>query len=216
MTRHRAHLLIAIALAAAAAEAGRLLHAVRATLAARPQAAGTAAPETRVQCAIPLRDRVPNWTSEPRWNFGQKMLPHREPEGSCVHASIATLLNWQQHRALANWWRANHAGGCDAATAAAELDRAGVRWTDTTAGDEAFLAWATRTRRACAVTVQGGAHMVTLVHLDDRRAGLIDPNAPSRIEWRDRSQFVHEWRAASGWAVTTVYDPPPPAPRRLP
>ncbi len=211
--RARLHLLIAVLLAAAAVECGRLMHAVRATLHARPTAAATATPRVTVQAAIPLRDRVPNWNSDPRWTF-RRALPRFEPEGSCVHATLCTLLNWQGRRATAAWWRTHHAGGCSAPEAAAELDRARLKWAATTDGDERFLEWATRTRRACAVTVQAGQHMVVLAHLDDRRAGLIDPNAPDRIDWRDRAEFVHEWRASTGWAVTFIYDPPPPAPQR--
>jgi hypothetical protein len=131
--------------------------------------------------------------------------------GSCVHASIETLLNWQGRPELARWWRATHSGGEYAESFAAKLNAAGVRFAHTTAGDEEFLAWSIRTRRGAAVSWPAG-HMVCLVHLDGARAGILDNNDTSRVRWVDRRTFVNEWRACGGWAVTPVYSPAAPVP----
>ncbi|MHB1033262.1 MAG: hypothetical protein ACYC35_05055 [Pirellulales bacterium] len=133
--------------------------------------------------------------------------------GSCVHASIETLLNWQGHAELARWWRATHSGGEYAESFAAKLNAAGVRFAHTTNGDEEFLAWSIRTRRGAAVSWPAG-HMVCLVHLDGARAGILDNNDTRRVRWVDRRTFVHEWRACGGWAVTPVYSPAAPVPFR--
>ncbi len=133
--------------------------------------------------------------------------------GSCVHASIETLLNWQGLAELARWWRATHSGGEYAESFAAKLTAAGVRFAHTTAGDEEFLAWSIRTRRGCAVSWPAG-HMVCLVHLDAARAGILDNNDTSRIRWVDRRKSIAEWKACRGWAVTPVYSPAAPLPFR--
>jgi hypothetical protein len=88
-----------------------------------------------------------------------------------------------------------------------------VRYAYTTGeNDLSFLEWAVNTRRGCGVTVKGGAHMVLLVHLDAKRAGILDNNFPKEIRWVPRETFLAEWYASQSWAVTPVYVPPPPLP----
>ena len=134
-------------------------------------------------------------------------------EGSCVHASLVTLLHWQEQHRLAQWWQAAYAGAEHPQRLSERLNRAGVRFAEVRTGDVRFLEWAVRTHRGCAVTVERATHMVCLVHLDARWAGLVDSNAPQQIRWVPRREFLADWTSGSlTWAVTPVYVPPPPYP----
>ncbi len=138
-------------------------------------------------------------------------------EGSCVHATMVSLFRWQGRFAMANHWRATYGNGevaddtWDARdNLVQKMEREGVRYAYTTAGDVAFLEWACSTRRGCGVTVMGGKHMVALVHFDAEWAGILDNNDVERITWIPRETFVAEWQNSNGWAVTPVYTPAPP------
>lgn len=57
------------------------------------------------------------------------------------------------------------------------------------------------------------AHMVNLVHLDSKIAGILDNNFPETIEWMDRSEFVRRWTlGGGGWTVVLLSPGPPPVP----
>lgn len=145
--------------------------------------------------------RVQNWSP-----FG---------EGSCVHASMYTVLHWQGQHAMAEWWKQSYHSGDIPERLEEKLNYAKLRYAETRTGDVRFLEWAMRTRRACAVCVQGGRHMVTLVHLDDKWAGILDSNSPQQIKWLSRNAFLDDWTTTDfKWAVTVIYTPPPPPPRR--
>lgn len=148
---------------------------------------------------VPASYRVHNWTSP----AGQ---------GSCVHASLTMLFNWQGRPDVGEMWRTSYSGGEIPSVLWRKLNDSGVCWAGVTNGDVTFLDWAIRTRRGCAVTVKGGRHMVCLVHLDETRAGILDNNAPGRIVWTSREAFIREWHASQHWAVTPVYVPPPRLP----
>ena len=149
---------------------------------------------------LPVALRQANW----RGNEG---------EGSCVHASLCSLLRWQGRNAMANRWRRTYGNGEWATSFAQKLDREGVRFAYTVGqNDVDFLEWACRTRRGAGVTVLGGRHMICLVHLDDKWAGLLDNNDITRVSWVPRRTFLAEWRASNSWAITPVYVPAPPLP----
>jgi hypothetical protein len=58
------------------------------------------------------------------------------------------------------------------------------------------------------------AHMVSLVHLDDRWAAVLDNNFPGTIEWMDPPTFKQVYTGGrSGWSVILLRDGPPPIPR---
>ncbi len=132
--------------------------------------------------------------------------------GSCVHATLVTLLRWQGKEKLASDWRQRHRGGEYASSLAVKMDRRGLRYTFTTKGDVRFLEWACRTRRGCGITVDGGAHMITLVHLSDKWAAVLDNNDTSKFIWIPRKKLIAEWKRSYGWAVTPVYSPMAPLP----
>ena len=134
-------------------------------------------------------------------------------EGSCVHATMIMLFRWQGREDLAEKWRATYENGEWHDGLAAKFDKEGVRYAYTwKQNDVRFLEWACKTRRGCGVTVLGGAHMVMLVHLDDKWAGILDNNFTEKIKWVPRQTFISEWKNSYSWAVTPVYTPPPPLP----
>ena len=131
--------------------------------------------------------------------------------GSCVHASLCSLLRWQNKPELAEWWRRQYAGGESSYGLMQKLDRAGVTYAATTEGDIAFLDWACETRRG-AIIFYYPNHCVTLVHLDDEWAAILDNNRTGKYIWIPRDKFIQEWRGYGGVAGTLLYAPAPPLP----
>jgi hypothetical protein len=149
---------------------------------------------------LPLALRQSNWRGSQR-------------EGSCAWASMISLLRWQGHYQIADWIRANYGNGARPVDTAQKLDRAGVRYAYVTNGDVNFLEWSCRTRRGCAITVQGGKHMICLVYLDDQWAAVLDNNSVENFIWVPRETLIAEWKASYGWAITPIYDPAAPLPQ---
>ena len=149
---------------------------------------------------VPLALRQSNWLGSNR-------------EGSCVHASMISLFRWQGRYRTADYWRKTYGNGEWPEDMAAKFDREGIRYGYVENGDVRFLEWACRTRRGCGITVMGGAHMVALVHLDDRWAALLDNNNVSKFIWVPRETLIAEWKASYGWAVTPIYTPAAPLPQ---
>src|SRR6185437_9808487 len=86
-------------------------------------------------------------------------------------------------------------------------------------GDDTFLDLAIHTGRCPAVTYDGRdnfyrgsvAHMVTLAHIDQQRAAIIDNNRPGEWLWMSRADFLSRWRGmGGGWAVVFLGPPPTP------
>ncbi len=155
--------------------------------------------EERPTVNIPKVLRQKNWIGNRR-------------EGSCVHATMISLMRWQGRYNLANKWRRTYGNGAWPSDLAQKLEQKNVRYAYTEEGDVKFLEWACRTRRGCGITVMGGAHMVALVHLDNEWACLLDNNNISKYKWVPRGQLIAEWRASYGWAATILYSPTPPLP----
>lgn len=143
-------------------------------------------------------------------------------EGSCVHATLISLLRWQGRYNMATFWRQKYADGETAdryygnprSNLADKMEREGLRYAYTVGkGDVKFLEWACNTRRGCGVAVMGGRHMVALVHLDEHWAGILDNNRTSRFIWMPRRMFIAEWLNSGSWAFSPIYNPPPPMPQ---
>jgi len=149
---------------------------------------------------IPMELRQENWIGSQR-------------EGSCVHATMISLMRWQGRPYLANKWRRMYANGEWPDGLASKFDREGVRYAYTDKGDVKFLEWACRTRRGCGITVLGGAHMVALVHLDDKWACILDNNSIQVYKWIPRETLLAEWKASYGWSATVLYAPAAPKPQ---
>ena len=134
-------------------------------------------------------------------------------EGSCTWASTISLLRWQGRYNTADWVRKNRGNGEWPEHMATALDDAGIRYAYTIRGDVEFLEWACRTRRGCGITVNGGSHMVTLVHLDSEWAAILDNNSIEKFIWVPRESLISEWQSSYGWAVAVLYTPPAPLPQ---
>jgi len=133
--------------------------------------------------------------------------------GSCVHATMITLLRWQGRYKMADHWRTTYGSGETADDLAAKMDREGIRYAYTHGEeDTTFLEWACSTRRGCGVTCMGGSHCIALLHLDDKWACLLDDNDVSKYKWVPRERFLSEWRASNSWAFAVIYAPAAPLP----
>jgi len=149
---------------------------------------------------VPRECRQSNWLG----SLGQ---------GSCVHATMISLLRWQGRYDTAAQWKNKYGNGESPEGLVAKFEANGTRFAETTLGDVAFLEWAVRTRRGCGVTVMGGKHMVALVHLDNQFAILLDNNRVDRFIVVPRETFLAEWKNSYGWAITILYAPAAPLPQ---
>lgn len=161
----------------------------------------TAQLNTRIEAERPIVN-IPRVLRQSNWGGG-----------SCVHATLVSLLRWQGRYNTANWWRRTYGGGEWPESFHGKLDRNGIRYACNTEGDVAFLEWACSTRRGCGITVQGGVHMVALVHLDSEWAAILDNNSVDLYIWIPRATLIAEWQASYGWAVVPVYTPAAPLPQ---
>lgn len=127
---------------------------------------------------------------------------------SCVHASMVYLLQWQGRYDLAAKWRSTYRGGETMPGLSAKLEANGIDYRSTANGDEAFLEWATTTRRGAGVVVEQGAHMIDVVGMTPQIVQIWDSNSPASIQTRDRQDFLREWREAGGWGFTPLAGPP--------
>jgi len=131
--------------------------------------------------------------------------------GSCVHASMVTVLRNQGMIDLAAWWRRSYAYGETFTGFVRKSEAAGLRYAYTFMGDAAFLDWCSRTRRG-AVIFYKPAHAITFAGYVDGNAVLIDNNHPHRPEYVERGRFLQLWRGYGGMALTPVHSPNPPRP----
>lgn len=133
--------------------------------------------------------------------------------GSCVYASMVSLLRWQERYAAADRI-AEYGDGAGPLTLSHVLDAEGIRYVMTTDGDEAFLDWAMKTRRGCGICfeIPEGNHFVDLVYLDNKEAAILDNNDTGEFIWISRQELLEHWRALGGWAVTPLYAPMAPLP----
>jgi hypothetical protein len=137
--------------------------------------------------------------------------------GSCMWASMITALHRQGLHSEARYWRETYWGGCAVSGVVPVAEARGLRYAYTLRGDEAFLAWASRTRRGAALHWEidrPGDHAVFFYGYDDsgRTALVIDNNSPSRVLRIPRERFLATWKRSGGQAITPVYSPLPPAP----
>jgi hypothetical protein len=133
-------------------------------------------------------------------------------EGSCVHAALISLLRWQGQFKPADYWKAHFSDGEYPDSMKRKLDSSGVRYAWHIGGDERFLEWSCRTRRGAGIRIHGGAHMVALVHLTPKFAGVLDNNDVRSVKWMDREALLSDWKGCNGWAFSPVYSPAAPLP----
>lgn len=133
--------------------------------------------------------------------------------GSCVHASMETILRWQGLLELADWWRATYSGGEGSSGLISKSERAGLRYGYTTKGDVGFLDWASRTRRGAVIFYKPN-HSISFFgwSSDGLQAVLCDNNRPKEHEYVERETFIRKWKGYGGFALTPIYNPQPPRP----
>lgn len=126
--------------------------------------------------------------------------------GSCVIASIITLLRWTgdpELMAMADHWREAYGGGQTSSSARRKLEESNLRYVMTCDGDVELLKWAVATRRGCAIAYAG--HCTNIVGYEDGAWIRLDNNRTGEYQRLERlpSKF---------WAIALVYDPPCPLP----
>ena len=131
--------------------------------------------------------------------------------GSCVHASMETVLRWQGQFEMATWWRATYSEGEYASRMHERLDAAGLKFAFTQSrGPDgvAFLEKCCALRLCAAVNIPDG-HMQTIVGMDSNYCYIVDNNGSGEVKSMPRADFFRGW---TGWAVTVVGNAPPPDP----
>jgi len=148
--------------------------------------------------------------------------------GLCVFTSVELAARWQNVAALDGfqaWMKKRPGGGwpekLDKEIAAFCRSKSVPvpDYVQHTGGDESFLELSLRTGRMPCITYAGRddfyrtkiAHMVDLVHLDDRDACIVDNNRPGTFVWMSRAELLQRWRdMQGGWGFVLTAPPPPP------
>jgi len=134
--------------------------------------------------------------------------------GSCMHASMITLLRWHGLDDWADWWRSRYAHGESGRGLIHKAEAAGLRIAYEANGDTAFLEWCSRTRRG-AVMPYMSKHALNFVRFEGDRAVLLNNNHVGEYLYVPREKFVKEWQRRGGFALTLVYPTATPPPRRM-
>jgi hypothetical protein len=152
--------------------------------------------------------------------------------GLCVFASLKHAAVWQNVEALESIFEymfRRPGGGWPEKVDAVIRDLCKEKgapvpdYVQVQSRDLEILKLACRTGRIPGVTYcfspsgrYGGAriaHMVSLVHADDRRFGVLDNNFPGTIEWMTPEEFARAYTGGrNGWAVILLDEGPPPPP----
>lgn len=131
--------------------------------------------------------------------------------GSCVHASMATVLKWQHLDDLASNWLKKYSGGESSAGLIRKANQNSISVAYTLQADPSFLQWCSDTKRG-AVIFYYDNHCVTFSGYDNDVALLIDNNSINKIDRLEKSTFLINWKKYGGFALTPLYAPTPPRP----
>lgn len=142
-------------------------------------------------------------------------VPLREENyagGSCVHASLITLLRWQGQYEMAEWWRQEYSEGEYLDRVIKRMEAAGLRYAVGNLGDDRFLEWACRNRLGAVIFFKP-YHAINIVGMTDTTVTLLDNNHIFEYETMPRDEFMYAWKNYfGGVAFTPVYQPAPPYP----
>ena len=171
---------------------------------------------TEVACDLPALEHIKN-------------VGGRDGAGLCVFTSIEHSGRWQNCEGLRGFqakMRSELGGGYPE-----KVDHMmrkyipEAKYIQYSGNDPAVLDLAIKTGRMPAVTYgyserYGGrvAHMVNLVHIDEKVACILDNNfiGADRLEWMSRGEFLRRWKLdGGGWAVVVLNPPPPPVPANM-
>jgi hypothetical protein len=151
----------------------------------------------------------------------------RDGAGLCVFCSVDHAALYQNDARVIGLFQRMHTepGGGWPAKLDAMLQKhcPGAQYLQYEGKDTGLLKFALKTGRMPSVTYSGHdphyrgsiAHMVNLVHLDDRWAAVLDNNfiGERDLVWMSPEDFAKRWRGnGSGWAVVLLSPPPPPIP----
>jgi hypothetical protein len=151
------------------------------------------------------------WKRVPPMDLPREFRCANYAGGSCMHASLISVLRWQGLDSIADYWRHNYYGGAAVTDLARIGERLGLDYAFTMQGDVSFLEWASRTRRGAAIHYKPN-HACTFCGFVGDQAVVLDNNSPRRLEYIDRDQFIRSWKYYGGMALTPVYRPPPARP----
>jgi hypothetical protein len=147
---------------------------------------------------VPLSVRQKNWLGS-------------GGDGSCVHASLSSMLHWQNQFELAKWWRSQYSGGEWSDQLRRRLDAAKIPYAFTERANIKLLDDAHNSRRG-AILWWKPSHCCTFVGWAESQgkvyACILDNNRTQAFEFVERSQFHKQWAGYGGFALTTLYDPP--------
>jgi hypothetical protein len=125
--------------------------------------------------------------------------------GSCMYAALITVLRSQRQYETADYVRANYCGAGGVSDCSRLAEQLGLRYAYTTKGNEDFLEWCSRTRRAAAI-YYGDNHAVTFLgYTGAGDAVLLDNNQVEHYENIPKATFLTNWHAVGGNAIATVY-----------
>jgi len=153
--------------------------------------------------------------------------------GLCVFTSIQHAADWQGVEVLQDFqkWMTTRPGGGYPSKVdkmigqkCAEAGTAKPAYLHVTGADLDMLRLACKTGRMPGVTYcrsfagrYGGqriSHMVSLVHLDERWAAILDNNFPKSLEWLSLDEFRRTYvGGGGGWGFILLDPGPPPTPR---
>ena len=182
--------------------------------------------KTEVQCDLPTELRLKNkGGSDGRGGPGTG-------SGLCVFTSINHSAHWQNVDALKDFrdWMTKLPGGGDPEKVdrmiekkCKELGMPKPEYIQVERADLDILLLALKTGRMPSITYAYSptgryngkriSHMVSLVHLDDKWAGVLDNNYPDALEWLTPDQLRKTFKQGSGWCVILLAPPPPPVPK---
>lgn len=153
-------------------------------------------------------------------NFGAPA----DGKGLCVFASMTMDARWHNIPELSDIiHHINEGGGWpDKVDRVIKQYAPKLKYVQYEGTDPAILDKAMSDDRAACVTYGYGErygmrtiyHMVLLVHIDAKRAAILDNNFPGTYEWMSREEFLKRWihPSGQGWAYVILSPPPPPPP----
>ncbi len=139
--------------------------------------------------------------------------------GSCVHASLATIMMYFEQPETADIWTDTFRGGEYSSRLHDRLDMLQIEWDATWSGFDSFLDRMMEKNQPCIVTFKP-KHMCLLIGLDPiylwdgdqwlvnpaPKAHIIDPNNTKEIEIYTRDNFLQGWHNGGGWATTIFFE----------
>lgn len=156
-------------------------------------------------------------------NFGVP-LGAKRPVGLCVFATLDMDARWHNVRELIGIIHKIKVGGGwpEKVDEVIKEFAPNLKIVQYEGADPSILDKAIQDGRPAGVTYGYGeryqmetiAHMVLLVHLDDKWAAILDNNYPGTYEWMSRAEFLRRWvhPKGKGWAYVMLAPPPPPIP----